>query len=486
MPRKIKAGTLETRSARLRLPIDVKPVFVKLAIGIFLGYRRNHTDGSWVVRATAGKGHYWTKLFATADDYREADGDEVMTFWQAQERARELARAEDGEPVETTPLSLDEALDDYAADLRIRDGDPGNAARVRAHLPERLLRLAVAGLRPRDLTKWRDGLTRDLAPASVNRTLAALKAALNLAAKKDERIRNRGAWENNLEQLRDAETARNVILDDDQVRAIIAAGHADSRELGLYIQTAAETGARSSQLAALDVFDFQDGPLPRLMMPSSKKGKGKKKIQRRPTPISPDLAQRLRAAIADRPRTAPLLVKPAPMVKHLPNGGRPEVIWTEERIAQVEALEQSRPDGRQLTIAEIAQQFGVTPGAISGLLHRRRQAKRPRPVVLPRRPAQARWGRWDHGRPFARVAAAAGCDPEVTIYALRHSAIVRQLLASVPVRIVAVNHDTSVAMIERTYSRYISDHADHLVRGALLDATIPAPSAEIIRLREPS
>jgi hypothetical protein len=39
----------------------------------------------------------------------------------------------------------------------------------------------------------------------------------------------------------------------------------------------------------------------------------------------------------------------------------------------------------------------------------------------------------------------------------------------VPVRIVAAGHDTSVAMIERNYSRYITDHADALVRGAMLD-----------------
>jgi hypothetical protein len=32
-------------------------------------------------------------------------------------------------------------------------------------------------------------------------------------------------------------------------------------------------------------------------------------------------------------------------------------------------------------------------------------------------------------------------------------------------------HDTSVAMIERNYSRYITDHADALVRGAMLDLT---------------
>jgi hypothetical protein len=66
----------------------------------------------------------------------------------------------------------------------------------------------------------------------------------------------------------------------------------------------------------------------------------------------------------------------------------------------------------------------------------------------------------------------AGQDPaEVTIYALRHSSIVRQLLAGVPVRIVAAGHDTSVAMIERNYSRFITDHADALVRGAMLNLT---------------
>jgi hypothetical protein len=53
---------------------------------------------------------------------------------------------------------------------------------------------------------------------------------------------------------------------------------------------------------------------------------------------------------------------------------------------------------------------------------------------------------------------------------------VRQLLAGVPVRIVAVNHDTSIVMIERTYSRYIGDHPDALVRAALLDASTPLPA----------
>jgi hypothetical protein len=46
----------------------------------------------------------------------------------------------------------------------------------------------------------------------------------------------------------------------------------------------------------------------------------------------------------------------------------------------------------------------------------------------------------------------AGLNPdEVTIYALRHSSIVRQIKANVPIRIIAVSHDTSVRMIEQHY-----------------------------------
>ena len=86
----------------------------------------------------------------------------------------------------------------------------------------------------------------------------------------------------------------------------------------------------------------------------------------------------------------------------------------------------------------------------------------------------------DHTRRFARAAKAAGQDPaEVTLYALRHGSIVRQILAGVPIRVVAVNHDTSIAMLERTYSRYIGDHSDALARAALLDTAEPAEGSVV-------
>jgi integrase len=91
--------------------------------------------------------------------------------------------------------------------------------------------------------------------------------------------------------------------------------------------------------------------------------------------------------------------------------------------------------------------------------------------------------RWGHGRrrhhrnDFRAVVEAAGLDPDhVTLYALRHSSIVRQLLANVPIRIVATLHDTSVRMIERSYSKYIAEHTDTIARRALLDTSEAAAS----------
>ena len=54
------------------------------------------------------------------------------------------------------------------------------------------------------------------------------------------------------------------------------------------------------------------------------------------------------------------------------------------------------------------------------------------------------------------------------MYALRHSCIVRMLLQNVPIRLVASLHNTSVAMIEKHYSKYITEHTDEISRRALL------------------
>jgi integrase len=71
-------------------------------------------------------------------------------------------------------------------------------------------------------------------------------------------------------------------------------------------------------------------------------------------------------------------------------------------------------------------------------------------------------------REVKKIVADTGADPNATMYALRHSSIARMLLQNVPIRLVASLHDTSVRMIERTYSKYITEHSDDISRKALL------------------
>src|SRR6516164_10387611 len=259
MPRRTREAKLETRSARLRLPVAKKPVFVKIGRGVGLGYRRNMTSGTWVIRVTRG-GKDWAKAIGTADDFDLADGTTVLDFWQAQDWARAAAsegRARDGS--DDRPLTISGALGRYAADLKIREGDTANVARVRSHLSAGLAAKSVILVTARDLLAWRDSLGKELAPATINRTANSLKAALNLAADHDEQITSRRAWQVGLASLRGAEETRNVILADELIRTIINAAYEENTELGLLVEVAAVTGARTSQIARLDVQDLQDG-----------------------------------------------------------------------------------------------------------------------------------------------------------------------------------------------------------------------------------
>jgi integrase len=261
----------------------------------------------------------------------------------------------------------------------------------------------VALLTSKELRTWRDRLVKDgMAPSSADRTSAALKAALSLAARDDKRIVNTAAW-HGLAKLPDSGGSRNVILDDDVIRTVVGAGYELDPAYGLFTETAATTGARRSQLLRVEVRDLQNGAAPRLMVPNSRKGRNRR-IERKPLPIPPALALALKRASVGRSEDAPLFLQ---------------------------------ADG-------------------------------------------SRWPATD--RMFCEVATMAGLDPDVvTAYALRHSSIVRQLLAGTPIRVVASLHDTSTKMVEKTYSKFIiGDPSDAMVRRAMLNLATPAITDNVV------
>lgn len=404
---KPRKSSLETPTARLKLPIQKKPHWLRLGPGLSLGYRRNAGVGTWSIRAADGRGGEWLKRFGVADDFEPADGKAILSYSQAIDAARKLTRG--GGEVEnlSQPLTLKAALVAYAADLTARGANPYNARWPQKYLPAALLTKPIPMVEANELRRWRDSLVADHAPATVNRLIGATAAALNLAAAHDPRIKSRQPWHVGLQGLPDAQRARNVILSDDQVRRLIGAAYQRNEQFGLLIETLAITGARPSQAARIEVGDLRAAELAeaKLLIPKSGKGGGrlrvKRKVERVSVPITPQLAVRLKAASAGRPHDAPLL------------------LWRDRG-------------------------WGVEPSA-------------------------------NYRADFRAIVAAIGLDPDVaTAYSLRHSSIVRCLLANVPIRIVGATHDTSVGQIEMNYSKFIAEHSDLSRRALLADEPLAA------------
>lgn len=282
MARKVRHSTLESRSARLKLAVRRKPYSgPSLARGVSLLYRRNKGNGSWVVKASNGHGAYWTKAIAEADDFDNSDCTHILTFYEAQDQAKQLARGTDGAG-EAAPVSVDGALTAYGSDLKARNANPYNANWPRLHLTSVLLAKPVQLLTAHELKKWRDGLLGIMAASTINRLCGCLCAALELARSTDQRLQSRQAWEVGLAGLPNAQQARNVILSDDEVREFVASAYELEHQFGLLVDTLAITGARPSQASRLRVDDLHDHPLrPKLMMPKSGKGGGRNRAQKR-------------------------------------------------------------------------------------------------------------------------------------------------------------------------------------------------------------
>src|SRR5262249_22660255 len=238
MARRPRSSSLEHRTARLKLPVQQKPhCFTAIAPGIALAYRRGKDRNAWVVRVADGKGGNWIKnLPGIPDDFEEANGESVQTFWQAQDAARKLAR---GTVESGRPITVNEGLDAYAAHLAARGGLAGNVSRVRHHLPPGLATKPVALLTPRELEYWRNSLA--VKPATINRMGHVVKAALNLAARHDPRITNANAWKLGLALLPNTHRPRNTILNDAQVLSLIDAANAIDPAFGLFCEVGAVT-----------------------------------------------------------------------------------------------------------------------------------------------------------------------------------------------------------------------------------------------------
>jgi integrase len=138
--------------------------------------------------------------------------------------------------------------------------------------------------------------------------------------------------------------------------------------------------------------------------------------------------------------------------------------WTGARLGELTSVRVRDLDRDQATL-HVSGKTGARDVHLAAdglaLLKRLASGKRPDDLLLTTA-AGGTWTKSLHQRPFAEAVAKAGMDPETTFYALRHSYISRALKALVPVKAVADQCGTSMAMIERYYAKWIpADQAEY-------------------------
>jgi integrase len=279
MPRKVRDRILDTRAAREKLKPSGKPYYKSIGPELHLGYRKGGDARKWVVRIYAGSGQYVTETIGHADDLADADGINVLSFWQAQEKARDLLAAESVAAPSRRGYTVADAIASYLEHLSDRPEAQRKARlRLAAYVPEKLAKVEIAKLTAADLTAWlrdmakRPGRVRTTWDAdkhnlrnvdmddpevrrqrksSSNRVLTMLKAALNHAYQNGNAPSDH-AWKR-VKPFKDADAARIRYLTIAESQRLINAADPEFR---LLVQTALMTGARYSELCRLRVEDF--------------------------------------------------------------------------------------------------------------------------------------------------------------------------------------------------------------------------------------
>lgn len=435
MAKRIKEAALGSRTARMKLAGRKKPYFRLLSEGLHLGYRRSTVAGragTWLCRRYLGDERYELHLLGTADDLTVMPpGADVLTFDQAQAAARDWARSQtsaaQADAERAASPTVRSVVAAYVAGRAARDAKAGRDAELRlGHhvLASSLAELPLLSLTEDDLNAWREGLRRGgraarlsnspLATATLARLLNDFRAALTAAARKAKAPS--GLLTTIKDGLRAPEAPDRArpkqVLADADVRRLVEVAIEQDADFGALVMVLAATGARLDQVARITVSDFQPEAR-RVMVPTSRKGRGQKQVTHVAVPLPDDVIARLHAIAAGRTGHEPLLLR-----------------WHHRQIA----------GDRAAGLAPRWEREGRRSWSMSSQLT----------------------------RPWRATVAAARLPNNLVPYCLRHSSIVRGLRVGLPVRLVGAVHDTSAAMIEKHYGAFIVDATEDLLRRAIM------------------
>ena len=435
MARTARNAKIDTRSARARLAVRREPYWCVISAGCAIGYRRGSKgSGTWIARLRASDGRQHHEALGAADDHRDADGSAVLSFSQAQERARSWfaakARELNADPEDEPALASGEAytvarcMADYLRWYKTHRKPGGyrfTATSAAAHILPALGEIDCAKLTARRIQRWHEGIAatspmartragaerapRELGDdpeavrkrrSTANRLLTILKAALSRAHAAG-RIADDGAWRR-VKAFRAVDGVRLRYLSDDQARRLVNGCDADFRPL---VQAALFTGARYAELTRLRVADF-----------------------------NPDA------------RTL--------TVRESKSGHPRHVVLTDEAAAFFAAATAGKADG----------------------------------TLMFAKPDGAAWGKSHQQRPLALACERTSIDPAISFHALRHTHASRLAMAGVPMMVIArqLGH-RDARMAERVYAHLAPSYVAEAIRAGFAPLGI-ADAGTVTPLRQ--
>src|SRR5262249_22019636 len=221
MARTIRDAALESRTARARLESSGQPYYRGLEPGLLhLGYRKPRSGaGRWLARHYIGDGQYKLHKPGLPDEFGDPDGKTILSYRQAQERARKILR-EQTAGVGTVADAIGAHFHALEAEGRSPFALKCMRYMVDAHILPRLGNVELANLTADHLRRLQAELARQPArvrtgegekqryrraggkdrdeeirarKATVNRVFKLLRAALNFAFKNGD-VDSDHAW----------------------------------------------------------------------------------------------------------------------------------------------------------------------------------------------------------------------------------------------------------------------------------------------------
>jgi len=266
MTRTVNDAKLESKTARASLKPRKAPYFRAIEPGLHLGYRKSRTNTSWLVRVNLGAGYQLRNLEGIPDDRVEADGTAVLSFAQAQAKARTLFKARKApDGAQRSVLTVRQACQDYVEYLTAeRKTGKESGARLEKHIYPRLGDKVIVELTTTDIEKCKRAMVKknpndpEVERASkdtANRVMSMLRAALNRAYTDEaNNVHSDAAWRR-VKQFRGVGRARQIHLDVTQSNHLISKCSGAFQRL---VTAALLTGARAPhELAQRYVRDFR-------------------------------------------------------------------------------------------------------------------------------------------------------------------------------------------------------------------------------------